>query len=131
LQGAAKMGKDAAAIRSRFHDRLGQIARELGRELYPDGLPRGTKFSELEALAGALGDEMARQLVEVHVRGQAEDWPGDQLGECPDCGGPAREAPDEPRTVTTTRGDVTWKEPVASCPRCRRALFPPDPGAGP
>jgi hypothetical protein len=125
------MGKDAAAIRSRFHDRLGQIARELGRELYPDGLPRGTKFSELEALAGALGDEMARQLVEVHVRGQAEDWPGDQLGECPDCGGPAREAPDEPRTVTTTRGDVTWKEPVASCPRCRRALFPPDPGAGP
>jgi hypothetical protein len=41
------MGKDAAAIRTEFHSRLGAIARQLARELYPDGLPRGTKFSEL------------------------------------------------------------------------------------
>jgi hypothetical protein len=39
---------------------LGRIGRELTEELYPDGLPRGTKFSELEAVAGAPGDEMAR-----------------------------------------------------------------------
>ena len=52
------MGKDAAEIRQEFHARLSQIARELARELYPQGLPRGTKFSELEAVAGALGDEM-------------------------------------------------------------------------
>ena len=127
----AKMGKDAGAIRNEFQDRLGQVARELGRELYPDGLPRGTKFSELEAVAGALGDEMARQLVEIHVRGQAEDWPEEELGECPVCGGAARKAPDEPRAVTTTRGDVAWKERVANCPRCRRAFFPSGPGAGP
>ncbi len=84
------MGKDVAAVREAFHDRLGQMARELGRELYPDGLPRGTKFSELEALAGALGDEMGRQLIEVHVRGQAEDWPEQERGECPVCGGGGR-----------------------------------------
>jgi hypothetical protein len=41
------MGKDATAIRTEFHSRLGQIARQLTRELYPQGLPRGTKFSEL------------------------------------------------------------------------------------
>ena len=104
------MGKDAAALRNEFHARLGQMARELGRELYPDGLPRGTKFSELEAIAGALGDEMARQLVEVHVRGQAEDWPEDELGECPLCGGAARKAPDGLRRDFTppSRPDVRW-----------------------
>ena len=117
------MGKDADAIRQEFHDRLGQIARELGRDLYPEGLPRGTKFSELEALAGALGDEMARQLIEIHLRGQAEDWPEEELGECPVCGGPARKAPDQPRVLMTTRGEVAWKQRVANCPRCRRAFF--------
>ena len=126
------MGKDVAAVREAFHDRLGQMARELGRELYPDGLPRGTKFSELEALAGALGDEMGRQLIEVHVRGQAEDWPEQERGECPVCGGgAARKAPDQPRVVTTTRGDVAWTQRVGNCPRCRRAFFPSGPGAGP
>jgi hypothetical protein len=131
LTRAAKMGKDAAAIRGEFRNRLGQMARELGRELYPEGLPRGTKFAELEDIAGALGDEMARQLVEIHVRGQAEDWPEEELGECPICGGAARKAPDEPRAVTTTRGEVAWIERVANCPRCRRAFFPSEPGARP
>ncbi len=124
------MGKDAASLRKEFQTRLGQMARELGREIYPDGLPRGTKFSELEDIAGVLGDEMARQLVEIHVRGQAEDWPEEELGECPVCGGAARKAPDDPRVVTTTRGNVAWKERVANCPRCRRVFFPSGPGAG-
>ena len=61
------MGKDAAEIRKEFHNRLSQIAGDLTRELYPQGFPRGTKFSELEAVAGALGDEMARQLIEINV----------------------------------------------------------------
>jgi hypothetical protein len=125
------MGKEVAAIRSEFRDRLGQMARELGRELYPDGLPRGAQFSELEDIAGALGDEMARQLVELHVRGQAENWPEEELGECPLCGGAAHKAPDEPRVVTTTRGEVAWTERVANCPRCRRAFCPSEPGARP
>jgi len=125
------MGKDAAAIRAQFQTRLGQVARELGRELYPDGLPRGTKFSELEAVAGALADELARQLIEAQVRVQTDDWPEAELGECPVCGGPARKAPDEPRVLKTTRGDVAWRQRVGNCPRCRRAFFPSGPGAGP
>jgi len=68
------MGKDAVAIRQEFHSRLGEIARQLARELYPEGLPRGTKFSELEAVAGALADEMARQLIEINVQEQADTW---------------------------------------------------------
>ena len=124
------MGKDAASIRNEFSPRLAEIARELGRAVYPEGLPRGTHFSELEAIAGALGDEMARQLIEINVREQAEDWPEDELGECPVCGGPARKAPDQPRVLTTTRGDVAWKQRVGNCPRCRRAFFPSEPVAG-
>ncbi len=124
------MGKDAATIRNQFQTRLGQIARELGREVYPDGLPRGTKFSELEAIAGALADEMARQLIEINVQEQADDWPEDELGECPVCGGAARKAHDEPRVLLTTRGDVAWKQRVGNCPRCRRAFSPSGPGLG-
>ncbi len=125
------MGKDAAEIRKDFQSRLGQIAQELARELYPNGLPRGTKFSELEAVAVALGDEVSRQLIEVSVREQADDWPEDELGECPHCGGAARKRPDEPRVVATTRGTVAWKQRVKNCPRCRRAFFPSEPSVGP
>ena len=38
--------------------------------------------------------------------------------------------PDEPRVLTTTRGDVAWKERVANCPRCRRAFSPQDHALG-
>jgi hypothetical protein len=118
------MGKDVAPIRTEFQAPLGQMARELTRQLDPDGLPRGTKFSELEAVAGARGDEMARQLIALNVREHADHWPEDELGECPVCGGAARKAPEEPRVLTTTRGTLAWKPRVAHCPCCRRALFP-------
>ena len=125
------MGKEAATVVDEMRIRLGSIARELGREVYPDGLPRDAKFSELEALAGSLADEIARQLIQTQVRGQAQEWPEPELGHCPECGGPASRAPDEPRTLTTTRGEVTWDERVGHCPRCRRAFFPPGPRIGP
>jgi hypothetical protein len=126
----AKMGKDAAVIRNELRVRLGQIARELGREVYPDGLSRDTKFSELEKVAGTLGDEIARQLIETQVRGQAEDWSAEASCECPECGGPSSKAPDQPRVLTTTRGDVGWDQRVGYCTRCRRAFFPSEPSVG-
>jgi predicted nucleic acid-binding Zn ribbon protein len=126
-----EMGKDVAALRNELRVRLGQIARELGREVYPDGLSRDTKFSELETVAGTLGDEIARQLIETQVRGQAEVWSEQELGPCPDCGGPATKAPDQPRVLTTTRGEVAWNERVGHCSRCRRAFFPSTPRVGP
>jgi hypothetical protein len=130
LEEGVKMGKDAVEIKREFYPRLSQMARELAKELYPDGLPRGTKFSELETICGALGDEMARQLIEINVQEQADDWPEEELGECPLCGGAARKAPNEPRVLTTTRGDVAWKQRVGNCPRCRRAFFPSEPRTG-
>ena len=67
---------------------------------------------------------LARQLIEINVREQADDWPEDEIGQCPTCGGAARKAPDEPRVLKTTQGDVAWKQRVGNCPRCRRAFFP-------
>ena len=124
------MGKDAGTVRDELRVRLGQIARELGREVYPDGLSRDVKFSELETVAGTLGDEIARQLIETQVRGQSEDWSEEELRECPECGGPASKAPDQPRVLTTTRGDVGWNQLGGYCTRCQRAFFPSEPSAG-
>jgi hypothetical protein len=124
------MGKDAGTLRDELRIRPGQIARELGREVYPDGLAPDTTFSELESVAGSLGDEIARQLIETQVRGQAEDWPEEQLCECPECGGPASKAPDQPRVLTTTRGDGGWNERVGYCTRCRRAFSPSESSVG-
>lgn len=117
------MGKDARSLSAEFQSELGRIARQLGREVYPDGLPRETKFSELESLAGVLGDEIARQIIKTQVEVQAECFE-EQLGECPECHGPAHQMPDQPRVLATTRGEVQWNERVATCPRCRRAFFP-------
>jgi hypothetical protein len=47
------------------------------------------------------------------------------VGECPDWGGEAHQARDEPRIVTTTRGDIPWTKRVRHRPRCRRFFFPP------
>ena len=49
------MGKAHVAISDRRRIRPGRMARESGREIYPDGLPRGIKSSDLEAMAGDPG----------------------------------------------------------------------------
>jgi hypothetical protein len=118
------MGKPAGVIRDELQGRLGQIARELGREIDPDGLPRGTKFSELEAIAGDLGDEIARQLIETNIRGQAEEWPDDELGECPSCGGPARKAPTSP-ACSPPRGGTSPGKNASPTALTVGGLFPP------
>jgi hypothetical protein len=117
------MGKDARSLPVELKSELGRIARQVGREIYPDGLPRDIKFSELEGVAGVVGDEIARQIIEIQVEEQAGAFE-DVLCECPECHGQARRAPDQPRVLATTRGEVQWNERVANCPRCRRAFFP-------
>ncbi len=76
------------------------------------------------SVAGPLGQEIARQLIELSVYEQAKDWPDKDLGVCPLYGGTARKTADQPRVLATTRGGVERKQPIANCPRFRRAFFP-------
>jgi hypothetical protein len=125
------MGRDVGSIRTELTPELQQAARQLARKVFPEGLPRGTKFSELEDIAGALGDEIARQLIESNVQEQTAERPEEDSTPCPECRGPTSEAPDRPRSLMTTRGEVTWTEHARYCHRCRRAFFPSEPSVGP
>ena len=124
LMRTENMGKDAVPLRQQLRARLGQMARELGQELDPDGLPTDITFSDLEAIAGEVADEVARQLIENQVKAQAEASAQERPGLCPSCGGALREAPAQPREVLTTRGRVRGRENRSHCSRCR-GPFPP------
>jgi hypothetical protein len=124
------MGKDAAAIRGEFQARLEQFARELSHELYPDGLPEGVSFADLEDLACAVGDEISREVIEAQIRRHAEVSAERPPELCPACGEPLQSGWLQDRRLTTTRGPVTWTEKTAYCPRCRRAFSPSEPSPG-
>jgi hypothetical protein len=119
------MGKDVPSIPDNLRPMLSQFADQIGREIYPNGLPRGTKFSQLETLSALIGDELGRSIIESQTRAQADDLSQDSApAVCSTCGQTARDAPVEHRDLTTTQGTVTWNEPAAYCPSCRRSFFP-------
>jgi hypothetical protein len=129
--GSAKMGKDVPSIPDNLRPILSQVAEQIGREIYPNGLPRGTRFSDLETLSGWIGDELGRSIIESQARAQADDLAGDSTPVvCPTCGQTARAGPTEHRDLTTTQGTVAWDEPAAYCPSCRRSFFPSVPSLG-
>jgi hypothetical protein len=109
---------------------LARIASQLSNEVFPEGMPWGTKFDHLETLAGALGDEIARQIIEANICHQATA-PPESVEVCPSCGRQGRAATDEPRELITTRGPVAWVEQGQHCPHCRRAFFPSESSARP
>jgi hypothetical protein len=123
------MGKDVRAIPDEVRPLLARIAGQLSEEFFPGGMPWGTQFDHLEALAGALGDEIARQMIQANIRQQVTTLP-EAMGTCPTCGRQGRAAPDEPRELITTRGTVDWVEPTQHCPHCRRAFFPSESHSG-
>ena len=126
------MGKDAVTIPDEVRPLLARMASQLSDQIFPGGMPWGTKFEHLETLAGALGDELARQMIEGNTSQQATISP-EPARVCPSCGRQVRAAPDDPRELSTTQGTVTWVEPGRYCPHCRRTFFPSEPssGAGP
>jgi hypothetical protein len=123
------MGKDAVTIPDEIRPLLEGMASRLSEQVFPGGMPWGTKFAHLETLAAALGDEIARRMIQANVRQQAAT-PPEAIETCPTCGRLGRAAADEPRQVDTAQGTVDWVEPGRYCPHCRRAFFPSEPGPG-
>ncbi len=72
--------------------------------------------------------ELDRQFHAVRARLLAEvaTSASDDLGSCPDCGGPLVRRGERERTLTTTGGEaLTLQRPYGTCSRCGRGLFPP------
>lgn len=90
----------------------------------PDGMPWGTRFEELEDLAVAVGDEMARQMVNQALAQQAGTPADMNYQRCSQCGDPVLPGETNPRIVQTRVGSVEWSEPEGYCDRCRKAFFP-------
>jgi hypothetical protein len=98
----------------------------------PDGMPWGTTLDELEGLAAQVGDRLSCEVLRTALERQAQaELPGD-LRACPCCGGTAEGRPAKTRPpLHTSRGDISWEQPQAYCPRCRRAFSPSGQEPGP
>lgn len=124
------MGKDFARRNAEFQDRLARYARELSAEMFPEGLPEGMTFTDLERAAVEAGDEVGRTLIESRVRARARSDADRPPQVCPACDGPLDQGAGRARELATTRGRVAWNETTQHCPRCRRAFSPSQPDAG-
>jgi hypothetical protein len=107
--------------------KIGQFARELMREVYGEQGPEwGTRFRDIEILGDVIGAEVASRFTEGSVEEQAEHVPP-KARLCPCCGGDGeRQADDEPRSVKTLTGVISWEEAQFFCEPCRRSFFPPE-----
>jgi hypothetical protein len=96
----------------------------------PDGMPWGTKFSELEERAVQIGRAVSRSMINQALVDQTEHVP-ETAETCGVCGASVQSGPPpEPRALTTTVGTVRWSEPKRDCPKCRAAFFPSGPELG-
>jgi hypothetical protein len=102
----------------------------LQRVFGAEGMPWGTKFSDLEELAVQIGQAVSRSMMDQALAAQAQAGPA-AAQSCGVCGSPVQAGrPGQPRTVTTTVGTVHWIEPQRFCPKCRAAFFPSVPEFG-
>lgn len=109
-------------------NRLSARVRELAEQLLAD---EKTEFRsartlrDLEELTGRIGDELARQLVNLDLSDRAGELRENQSACCPDCGRacPILDEP-EPILLQGRRGDFEYLEPRCCCPSCRRDFFP-------
>jgi hypothetical protein len=110
------------------------VAKNLVDRIYgPNGLPWGTKLTELEdvviAVRQVLSEKMLAQALERQAE-NAEERP-EPFRQCAGCSGPVEAKPDpEPRNVETRAGAAEWDEPHCYCRKCRQAFFPSEQESG-
>ena len=105
--------------------RVKELAGELCQLLYGEtGAPKwGTKFTEVEDAGVAVGDAVARAVIEQALAGQASTTAA-QPDACGHCGQRLGQAREEPHLIHTRRGDVGWNEAAGYCDKCRKSFFP-------
>ncbi len=104
------------------------VAKSLVDRIYgPNGLPWGTKLTELEdmviAVRQVLSEKMLSQALERQAQ-VAEQRP-EPFRQCAGCSRPVEDKPDaEPRNMETRAGEAEWDEPHCYCRKCRQSFFP-------
>lgn len=122
---------DPAATVHDQENLISGVAKHFLHKVYGvEGMPWGTKFSELEELAVQIGQAVSRSMIRQALDNQAQNVP--EVAEtCGVCGEAVQSGPPpELRAVTTTVGEVCWPEPKRYCPKCRAAFFPSGSGFG-
>ena len=130
----AKKKKVLPAAVEPVRDYIEGVAKSLVDRIYgPNGLPWGTKLTELEdvviAVRQVLSEKMLAQALERQAQ-TAEQRP-EPFRKCAGCSGPVDDKPDaEPRNVATRAGEAEWDEPHCYCRKCRQAFFPSEQKSG-
>jgi hypothetical protein len=104
------------------------VAKNLVDRIYgPQGLPWGTKLTELEDVVIAVRDALCEKMLAQALERQAQtaEQRPDPFQKCSGCAAPVEAKPDpEPRNVQTRAGEAEWDEPHCYCRKCRQAFFP-------
>lgn len=120
----ADRGARVEELKALLRERIRMAAEEAADEAFgPEGMPWGTLFDDLEALAVAGGDLFSQSFMARAATRQAAAVPA-ECEVCPACGEPLSGDETDPRVLQTTRGDVAWPEPLRTCPACGRDFFP-------
>lgn len=103
------------------------VAKHLIDRLYgPDGLPWGTKLTELEDVVLAVRQVLSEQMLAEALQRQANavaQRPA-PFRACAKCGHAVEPDDPNPRILATRAGEAEWLEPTTYCNRCRRSFFP-------
>lgn len=126
--------KASFAVVEQVQPYLEGVAKSLVDRLYgPDGLPWGTKLTELEdvviAVRQVLSENMLAQALQRQAQAAAKR--PEAFQQCSGCAGPVAAQPTpEPRHVQTRAGHAAWTEPHGYCRKCRQAFFPSEQKSG-
>lgn len=107
------------------------VAKSLVDRIYgPNGLPWGTRMTELENMVLAVREVLSEKMLAQALQQQTQttEQRPEAFQKCPGCQGPVAAGPDpEPRNVQTRAGEAEWDEPHCYCRKCRQAFFPSEP----
>jgi hypothetical protein len=110
------------------------VAKSLVDRIYgPQGLPWGTKLTELEDMVIAVRQVLSEKMLEQALERQAQtaEQRPEPFRQCSGCQGPVEDRPEpEPRNVETRAGGAAWDEPHCYCRKCRQAFFPSEQESG-